>query len=323
MVMPHDFPNFKNEGFGNFKPHQPPHGVEWMREHPYAFLTYGIIIALLIGVVFFIRRDTAPQTHITAWSGVPATPDAGDYNPPAPPPPPPATTTPTILEDLSRNDKPFDIPYAAPEAPLAPSTGFDLNEFIQRLRPNTSSAGTSTDSTSAIDLIKEAYSYIPSGLINTVSAPTMTTLQKEIFNYGNEIGARILSFEDRYPNAIAILKDQATDRGNAQKAAALTLYAEGMSGVGYQMLALNDVPKEVAPSNQSLAKSYIKIGENLALVAKSISEADFLHAIEVYNKSVEAHTNEFVAMATLFGAYDVHFGNADSGRVFTFTQATF
>ncbi len=323
--MPHEqTSNFKNDGFKNFTPDRPPHGVEWMRAHPYAFAVYGIVVALVVGALVVVRQDTTPEGEITTWSGTnTGALDTAYYEPPQ-------TTIyaststqqPSMIEDLSRNDQSFVIPAPIPGPKEPEDSLFDIGEFLLRFNPGATPRAPSSNTQSAAELIKEAYSYIPSSLISVkTTQDSRTEAQQSLFKYGNAIGDHIQTFEDQYPNAVAILKDQYEDRGNPVKVSALERYAKSMADVGNNFLTADAVPTEVTSVHNALAKSYITIGINLALVAKTISDADFLYAIEVYNKSVEAYTKNFITMATLFSVFEIRFGSVDSGRVFSFTPA--
>ncbi len=316
--------NLKNDGFGSFTERTSPRGVEWMRRHPLWFAVGALLTVLAIVTLTILQgRNEVSTGTITAWGNAnPVAPDSTQYESPIRAAGIGRVGELPDVSDATPGDAPIIIPTFIPASstPTQNDT-FNLEEFLRRFNASAPPSTAPTNGTKdAIDLIREAYSYVPSGLVGVKTVQGMRTeTQEAIYTYGNEIGALIQVFEEKYPDTVAILDNQAKDRANPSKVAALEDFAAAMAGVGRDFLAMKTVPSVVGASHEALARSYITIGTNLALVAKTRSDADFLYAIEVYNKSVEAFTKEFVAMAALFGAYEVHFGSSDAGRVFTFT----
>ncbi len=292
--------------------------MEWIRAHPYSSAICAIVL-LLFGIFIIVRKNAAPATGaINAWSGV----GSGFFDP---------TSRPATPQTISANGAsivqqgqggpPYRyIPPPTLNAASASTTLPGLSDFgalIQALTQNlTPKTPAPKDDPDAID----AYAFIPSGLVNiTAQQPVRTQVQQAVYEYGNEVGSYIQSYEDRNTAAINILEDHFEDRANPQKAAAVEQLANAIKGVGESLLSMKNVPPEMSSAHTALAKSYVKVGTNLALVTKAPLDADFLRAIGVYNASADAFITNFVSIATLFGAHSVNFGPTDTGSVFTFT----
>jgi hypothetical protein len=170
----------------------------------------------------------------------------------------------------------------------------------------------------------DAYAFIPSGLISSGSATdSRTPMQQELYNYGNEVGSTIQSFESLFRNSPQILKDQFEDRQNAAKNQALLSLAQGLQGVGVSLERMEDVPEPVKIAHGKVAASYRALGEKLAEVPKARTEQAILDAMLSYNTSVEAYIKNYVSLATIISAYDVRFKPEDPGSVFVFTNVSF
>ena len=85
---------------------------------------------------------------------------------------------------------------------------------------------------------------------------------------------------------------------------------------------MDTVPSEALSAHQALAKSYQDLGANLALIPQAPRDSDFVQAIQTYDTSADVYTRNFVALASLFGAYGVTFAQGDPGSVFTFTPSS-
>ena len=196
----------------------------------------------------------------------------------------------------------------------AQTDSFDLNSFIAMLGHGSTSK-TTTQDTAAPD----AYSVIPTGLMSTTTQGSRSATQQSLYDFGNEIGSFIQAFEDEHPTMSFILKNHAEDRSDPQKAAAVERLAQSLKEVGQNLMSIETVPSGMTSTHTALAKSYIAVGTNLALVAKAKDDAEFLHAIETYNASADIFVKNYIATASLFGAYGVTFSPTDAGSVFTFT----
>lgn len=195
---------------------------------------------------------------------------------------------------------------------------FDYNNFIAMLsHPSVSSVDTrSTSNTQAAN----AYAMVPEGLISTTTPQTHRTAEQQaLYDYGNEIGTIIMTYEHNHGNQAAVLTDSLQDRYNPDKIKAVEDVAHDLSSVGDQLLEVTDVPPEMSTLHDALAKSYQTMGQKLLIVPHSPKDDDLLAAINVYNASADVFITKFVAMANAFKAYNVTFSPDDQGSVFTFS----
>ena len=298
--------------------------MQWIRIHPYASALCVAGIMVVVGIFIVQWRTAVPVTNTSTWSGAGfEIPDPTSYGP--------IQNTGTSKEEDIIRQAQSGSPYTYIPPALVSNSGtgtetsgpFDINDFIAMLLRDSSYKPAKTIDDSS--LLADAYSFIPNGLISTTTPQkTLTNTQQTLYSYGNDIGSYIQSFEEQYLGAAAtILKDQAEDRTDPQKAAAVEDLARAMQELGQTLLSIENVPPEIASAHAALAKSYIAIGTNLALVPKAKSDDDFLKAIETYNASADTFTSNYVSMTTFLGAHAVTFNPRDAGSVFTFTQAGF
>ena len=293
--------------------------MEWLRTHPYAASIAGAGILILLGVFIVKERaSVAPDSSTTSvWSGV----GTHLFNPSPGVSGPFENNSENIYSDV-RSGPPF---YYNPTPAQAPpmSTGennFDFDAFLAILANPQKTGVTSNDDS----LLDTAYSFIPGGLISTsASSENRTPSQQTLYNYGNEAGSFIQSFENSFRNASQILRDQSEDRENPQKNAALVSLAESLAGVGDALERMEDVPSEIRAAHGKVVASYREMGEKLGRVPEARRDDTFLSAIRDYNTTVESYLKNYVALATLLSAYGVVFTAEDPGSVFTFTNVSF
>ncbi len=290
--------------------------MQWLRSHPYAAALLSAGLLLIVGtLIVFNRSGVAPEAGARVWSGG----APGFFNP---------VGDTGALQDPQenlyatvRNGPPFYYDPGRTPVPAPPSSADDL-DFEALL-----SMLSSPSRTKPVDANREtgfdAYSFIPKGLISTSSPSRRSAAQQALYNYGNEAGGAIQTFEDMSRNSPQVLKNQFEDRRNPGKNAALLALAGGMRGVGRSLLSIEEVPSAVQAAHERLAQSYEEMGERLSKIPEAQTDEAMLQAMLSYNASVETFTKNFVALATLFSAYDVTFGSEDPGSVFTFTQSSF
>ncbi len=168
----------------------------------------------------------------------------------------------------------------------------------------------------------DAYSLIPQGLTTVSTAPKKrSTLQQELFEYGNTVGSYIRGFEDSHPNMLRTLKDAYEDRDNSAKTEAAAQIGTDYIRLGTELQYVDPVPESVKAVHDALVEAHKVVGRNLRVVARAKTDTEFLNAIDTYNTSVERYATQFVALAELFGATQVQFTSNDPGSVFTFTGA--
>lgn len=304
--------------------------MQWLRTHPYASALGAAAVLVLIGAYIVVSRATQPvETGPTSWGG-----GAVPYSDPTSYPIGENTSngagTPqdarTIMEQV-QDGPPYT--YLAPSffqntPPTGEEDAYDFDAFVAQLsvsaQGRSDSGGTQDASTSILD----AYAYIPRGLISTTTVRSARTpLQQELYDYGNDIGSTIESFEQQHSNTVQILKVQVEDRANPEKAAAVVKVGHDFEELGKILAAMETVPSAMDSTHKALAQSYIEIGRNLALVPGAERDSDFIEAIQTYNASADTFVKNYIQLVSLFGAYGVTFTAADGGKVFTFNSSQF
>ncbi|MBI4079999.1 hypothetical protein HY414_02120 [Candidatus Kaiserbacteria bacterium] len=289
--------------------------MNWIRAHPYVATLVATLTVILVGTLVVLNRSgVQPQsTGLRAWGGV-----GSDLFDPTADVAPGAQTQPDNLYSQVQSGPPFYYAPAAQQLPTASQEDdFDFNAFIATLA-DSSKASVNIISGSPLD----AYSFIPQGLISTSTpARRLSPTQQAIFDYGNEAGSYIQSYEERYRAAPQILKDQFEDREDPEKNAALLSLAGALEDIGFQLEGI-EAPSPVSAAHKKVAASYKELGQKLALVPNAKSDQAILDAILSYNAAAEVYVQNYVALATLIGAYGVSFSPEDAGSVFTFSNVS-
>ena len=294
--------------------------MEWLRAHPYISALSAAAIIFLVGI-YIVQRQVAGPIHsgTSTWEGA----TSPFLNPTGYATIHSAPGTPQTQENIMQNvtsGPPYT--YTPPTTPPTDTNtnsddSFDFDAFIKTL---SSGQNRTTAGTKQAEIDTPAYSFIPSKLMSATSAPDRRTdMEQKLYDYGNEVGSFIQSFEDQHPGVAQILKNQVEDRNDASKAAAVVAIADALKSVGNNLTIIDNVPSQMAVVHVRVAKSYIAIGTNLALVPQAQNDADFLKAIETYNAHADTFVKNYVALAELFGAYGIVFASIDAGSVFTFT----
>lgn len=293
--------------------------MHWLRAHPYiaALIAAGILI--LLGT-FIVKEKTAVQSQgsdIRVWSG-------GGHllNPTVITPNYTNSTQENIYSEV-QSGPPFyynPISVSIPSANGDTDDEFDFDAFLAML---SQPAGASTGGNVTSDTSLNAYSFIPGGLISTsTSQKTRTPREQALYNYGNEVGSTIQSFESSFRNAPQTLKNQFEDREDPTKNQALNALAEGLARVGRTLEKMETVPPEIATAHAKVAASYQEMGEKLARISGARGDEEFLELALAYNATVETYTQNYIALATLISAYSITFTPNDPGSVFTFTNVS-
>ena len=273
----------------------------------------GAGLLIIIGVIVVLNRSAAPENTTTrAWGGVsgyligPTGQAFDDSN----------NAQENIFAQV-QNGPPFYYDPSPSESTATTEDDLDLTSLLSLISTSTNTTPLSAETS------LDAYAFIPSGLISSdFSAESRTPLQQSLYNYGNEVGSTIQSFESLFMNAPQILKDQFEDRQNSAKNEALLSLAQGLAGVGVTLQNMEDVPEPVRVAHGKVAASYKELGKKLADVQKARSEQAVLDAMLSYNASVEAYIRNYISLATIVSAYGVSFSTTDPGSVFTFTNVS-
>ncbi len=295
--------------------------MEWLRTHPYTSALCAAGALALVGAFIVTSRATQPAgTQATTWrGGVVSLLNPTSYGPEQSLPP----DDESFMQQV-RSGPPYT--YIAPDFSVSASSGeegaYDFEAFLAKLAAGSAASGQAD--TNGDDAFLSAYAYIPRGLISTTtSRSARTPLQQELYEYGNDVGSTIESFEQQHSNTVQILKDQVEDRASPQKAAAVVSIGHDLEAMGNTLAAMERVPPVIASAHAALAQSYIEIGRNLALIPGAERDSDFIKAIQTYNASADTFTANYIQLISLFGAHGVTFSSSDGGKVFTFTPAGF
>jgi len=294
----------------------------WLRNHPYTAAIGAAALLVVIGAYIVVSRASQPAgTSPTSWGGE-AVPflDPTSYAPSADP----AEEDGPIMRPV-QDGPPYT--YIAPNfVNSAPpneddSDSYDFDAFIAELTKQSAlNTPGGTGDTGSLN----AYSYVPRGLFSTTtSRASRSALQQELYDYGNDIGSTIESFEQQHSNTVQVLKVQVEDRANPEKAAAVVRIGHDFEELGKILTAMDPVPSAIASAHQALAQSYIAMGKKLALVPGAERDADFIKAIEAYNASADTFVQNYIRLVSFFGVYGVVFTSLDGGKVFTFNPSGF
>jgi len=295
--------------------------MEWLRAHPYTSAISAAVLLVFVGAYIVISRASQPAgTSPTSWGGE-AVPflDPTSYAP----------ATGPSREDGSIMQQVQDGPpytYIAPNfvntAPPAEdnSDSYNFDAFIAELTKQSVVKATADTGGGA----QSAYTFVPRGLISTTtSRAARSALQQQLYDYGNDIGSTIESFEQQHSNTVQVLKVQVEERANPEKAAAVVKIGRDFEELGKLLLQMDSVPPAAATAHGALAQSYIELGKKLALVPGAERDADYIKAIEAYNASADTFVQNYARLVSLFGAYSVTFTSIDGGKVFTFNPGGF
>ena len=186
--------------------------MEWARTHPYASALCAAGVLLVLGAYVVQQRASQPvPTRATAWGGT----ETPLLDPTYQPAQNESLDRESIMQRVKDNPPYTYIPPVTPATP-APTTDEpdDFDSFVAMLMKGTSpkapaqSGGTST--------LLDAYAFIPRGLISTTTpSKKLTATQQALYDYGNDIGSTIESFEQQHRNSPQVLKEQAEDRADA------------------------------------------------------------------------------------------------------------
>lgn len=284
----------------------------WLRAHAYA-VALALAGILFLAGVFIVLEKIAPRNDspVRAWGG------AGGYllDATASEIRPQAATQENIFSNV-QGGPPFQYtPFSITNTPAEDE--LDIETLLGIL--SSPSEQPSFVSENSLD----AYSFIPSGLVSAdLPQKTLTPTQQSIYEYGNQAGSSIQSFEGSFRNGPQILKDQFEDREDPEKNERLLALARGLSSVGSELERLEGVPTEVATSHAKVAASYKELGAKLSSVQAAKTDEAVLDAIVSYNTTVELYVKNYVALATLISAHGVTFSPEDPGSIFTFTNSS-
>ena len=296
--------------------------TSWVYGHPYISSLVGAITLIVIGAaVVVVRTPVAAQApSIIAWQGSAPTNSSyysqtGQQSPQQ------------IAQEVIQNapTPTFTEPAASSASAPAPSTqtgGDDYVALLEHLAASSSGTGP-VQSTAGADTLAQAYTYIPQGFIATTTPAQkpLSPSQQAVYQYGNDVGSMVQSFEQENPNQPEILKDQAEDRTDSSKNTALITLGQHYVALGQQMEAMDNVPTIVQKLHDNLALSYEAMGQKLQQVPAAQSDSDFIKAIEAYDSTVDSYSMNYGALAQFFLIAGVSFSPGDPGSEFAFQSS--
>jgi len=298
--------------------------MKWLGAYRYVGALI-VVAALIVGGALIVqsRSPVSPSGNSFTWAGgAPISTSPGT--------PVPQSSSPQVIAQEvigTQSVATLSLPPLSTSTLSSSSPTSDSFNYETLLAELSGSAGATTSTTqnnSSSAVIAQAYEFIPTGLVAT-SIPAkkpMTADQETLYGYGNEVGGEIQSFEALHTNEAEVLKDQAEDRTDPTKAAALVSLGQGLASIGTYMQQMQDVPPDVTSQHNALAQSYLDIGAKLQLVAQAQSDADFVQAVENYDTSANTFVRNYAGLAQYFSEQGVVFAPQDPGSVFSFTDAS-
>lgn len=290
--------------------------MNWARAHPYASASLAAGVFLVFGVFIVAYHATAPvSASPQAWGG------AGVLllNQTSYTPNPVLSAIQSPAFSIQQSPVFLSLaPAPSSGAEGAASTDFDMSVFLATLSGSSASGAASNNVN-----LNTAYAFIPRGLVATTTfAPQRTAGQQALYEYGNEVGSYIQSYENQHRDVAQVLRDQIEDRQNAAKAQGVRDIGTALQNVGRSLGNMEIVPDSVAPLHRTLATSYGEIGQKLAGVPDAQGDQAFIAAIEAYNATADTFIRNYVALATFFSVSGVTFSPQDAGSVFSFSVSS-
>jgi len=284
--------------------------------HPTLVVIAGACLLVIAIVALLQRPASIAQGEPQAWGGTQAIAlDPTEYANT------PASTSVSNASSLSNTTA--QPTYIAPTTPSGGASTASTDDLAAILAELSTPVSVSASTTASSGGVAEAYSYIPQGLISTtsLSGPKRTDLQQQLYDYGNDAGGYIQSYDNSHRAVVQTLTDEIADRYNDEKDQAVRDVGDALIAVGTHLESIDPVPSVAASDNAALAKSYEDIGAKLKAVPDAKTDQQLLSAVEAYDTAADSFTKRYVALAQLFSGAGVQFGSADPGSVFTFTNS--
>jgi len=219
---------------------------------------------------------------------------------------------------------PYPNPFSGASEPAVPPDA-DTAES-QPPAQSASAEAEKTADTGINSFFNNAYSLLPRGLIS-VSIPkpeTRTSEEQALYDYGNAVGANIKEFESTHKNNTALKnffpEQGGYSSGDSSAVNAVILLANDYSQLGKTIASIGSVPEGVQALHLALAKSYVEVGDGLAVIASTKAGGDIIPAILAYDNSAGIFIKNFVALAEFFSARGIKFSAGDPGSVFRFSR---
>lgn len=292
-----------------------------LRVHPYIFLLATIAMLTILGALVFSQQEiTSPNASSTiAWGGF-----GGGFSYPVSGIRNPAENTQEETPNLyQRVQDSLPFSYQSDTSTTGDKdtqSNFDLDAFLSELAGKKESMETGAETSNS--LLLNPYAFIPSGFtLPKNPVQERTAIQQALYEYGNEAGTYVQSFENANKNMVDVVQGQIDSPQDPLKAAALVRLAKNLTEVGLSLENMADVPAQAISINNQLAKSYKDMGAKLALVPDAHTDEERIAAMLTYNVSAEEFVRKYVALVKLFSVSEVTFALGEPGSVFTFAPA--
>lgn len=286
----------------------------WVHRHPYLASTVVAVSLLVILILVVAARSGVGGSDMgNNWVGAGSVFFTGGRN---------LTqaermTAQEVVKQQSPDTQLGYIPIAMQSADGVQEDGTYGNDLSSLLALLTQPKGSASAGASA--QTESGFSLIPQGLISVADPTVKRTPEAEaLFSYGNEVGTYVQGFESMHSNSAQILKDQAEDRTNAEKAARVDALGYAMAELGRDLNQMQEIPASARAAHTAYATSYRLAGTNLTKVAAAKTDEEYIDAIGAYNTSVESLSKRFLVLVGLFSANNVSFSSSDPGSMFVF-----
>ncbi|HEY4519996.1 MAG TPA: hypothetical protein VJH33_03095 [Candidatus Paceibacterota bacterium] len=292
----------------------------WWHGRSLVFISVALAAVLLVGFLIVRSRTAYTNTNTPAFWG-------SAYGTFAPNTSERAGTEPTIPKQYQPFKYVTQFALQLPEdtdtvvegsEPVEYTDTFDYEAFLASLKP-TSYPVSETDDPS---FIADVYALLPQGLVSTTTAQRRTSIQQALYEYGNEVGGFIDSFDSAYQDQqVAILDDYHADPENPEKQEPMRLLAQSIAHIGLEMTRMEPefIPKTMSAPHALLAQRYQEAGRALEAIIGTKTDEELLARIEEYNATADALGLALVNLLILFESAGVGFASYDPGSVFTFS----
>ena len=283
------------------------------QRHPYTFLFAGagavlIIILLSIKSLSTPSSINIPQTYVNGGTipvpqNIPTTPET-----------PLITRIPPIIAAPTTTPAQISHPAAASSTPVTLHTPSSTTSTVVAAPLSLPTTLDASDS-----LLQFVYSLVPSG-VNAPTTKTRTPDQQALFEYGNQAGLAITTFENGHTDMADVLKVWLANRTNASAVTSANALADALTEAGSSLENLSHVPASARAGNAALAHSLKDAGGKLrdVVVEGNTTDLALLSAIRSYNTAADTFTQNYVALSTIFSLSNVTFSGNDLGSAFQF-----
>jgi hypothetical protein len=209
-------------------------------------------------------------------------------------------------------------PSGAAQTTTRPSDAPDVASILAQLSPKSRAFENAPKPTGPVTYA-EAYTFVPGGMISTSTGRKRSTEQQALYDYGNEIGGYVQSYDSMHQNVSQIATDALADRQDAEKAERVKQIGRDLYVLGQQISSIEEVPAAAAAANKALGKGYQDVGTALQKVPDAQRDQDLLAAVKTYDAVMDSFIPKYTALVLLFSSFGVTFSPDDPGSAFAFS----